>query len=283
MNLFAVNNELAVKIDTHVNFGIRKAKKKKKNSKETSSKFPNLSDLKQSLDFDNKHEFGKKLYQRWEKLKKENKTITCAQDTACSLSGYSIRDEILAIKMPSDTTILNFFETIFNNDINFVITLDKIDSLSQFNYLPARNHSIEFSNYEISCLEEKKRAGTDVKKLVLTNLTTKMTKKFYNFEFDWQDDKQMRRYQLARFIAMIIKNEKSKSNVKKLVACSNGYSRCGHFICIYNAFKQLLAYNTFDLDSIIRKLREQKFEIIEKYADYEDMNYLLFEDFELVF
>lgn len=279
MNIIAVNKNLAVKIDTEVNFGTRKVKNQKRVSREALQKFPNLSELKLTLNYESKNEFDKNLNERWNSLVETSKPVTHVQDTPCFLSGYSVKDEFMILKMPSEESLEIYFEAIFDNNIDFVIILNKIDR----SFLPARSRFIKFGHYEINCLDEKKREGNEVKTLAITNLTTNVTKKFYNFEFDWPNDKPMCRYKLARFLAMIIKNEKGKDSTKKLVSCLNGRTRSGTFICLYDAFKQILTHQTLDLDLIIQRLRQQNAHIVESFIEYENIYHLLLEDFDLVF
>ena len=186
---------------------------------------------------------------------------------------------IIATQGPKKETFNNFYQMIFDYDINVIVMLCQFIENNRVkcdNYLKINELNL---NFQIEMIEKKdiETKSLIVNKLYVLNKITKEKKEIYHINFLFWPDHYVPdiKKTFNDFIQIFYLIYFKKGDKPLLVHCSAGVGRTGTFISIFLLFNEIqtqLKNNNqtiqFNIFNVVRQLKEMRLLLVENNEQY---------------
>lgn len=184
----------------------------------------------------------------------------------------------MVTQLPLKSTILDFWQMIFDYNSNIIVTLDKFEAEVEDSgiFWPAVGESMVIGSFTVttvSCTEKENSVAEKLIKLSRKNALDEeeelVIKMLSVTDLDIKENKQQVPLTLISLYSNIQKWQCDNGQWPITVMCRDGASQCGLFCAAVNLIDKIDWYNEIDVFHTVRQLHIRRPEIFSTREQYE--------------
>ncbi|XP_065886416.1 uncharacterized protein [Dysidea avara] len=195
---------------------------------------------------------------------------------ASFIDGYGEKKAYIASQGPKDTSVIDFWKLIWEQNIRTVVMLTRIVEAGKFKcyqYWPSKGSKL-YGNIRVTTVDEVQLANYCTRRFTIEQILNGRSIKVYKvhqFHFSAWPDHGVPSYSsdILEFHKRINKQHQRRTNSPMLVHCSAGVGRSGTFIAIDTEIQRIRQEGIVDVYNCVQKMRFWRGAMIQSTAQYE--------------